>query len=116
MPLAAAAVAPRLDCTTSQFSVCSIALGVYSAEIKTGVRKKWLCKSKSTATSCVSLALGQAGGWRGGGREKPAGSAALVLRGIQQFGFQGAKVYTFFFSSSISQKLSVVDETKAFSS
>jgi len=65
MPLAGAAAAPHLDCTTSQFSVCSIALGAYSVEIKTGVREKWLCRSKSTATSCISLALGQAGRWSG---------------------------------------------------
>ena len=86
MPLAGAAVAPHLDCTTSQFSVCSIALRVYSAEIKIRVREKWLCKAKALQPAAFLLLWGRLGDGEGS-REKPAGSAALAMRGIKLFDF-----------------------------
>lgn len=86
MPPAGAAVAPGLDCTTSQFSVFSIALRVYSSETKIGVREKWLCKAKTLQSAAFLLLWGRLGDGEEG-REKPAGSAALAMGEIKLFDF-----------------------------
>lgn len=73
--VAGAAVAASLDGTTSQFSFCSITLRFQSAEIKSGVWEKWLCKAKPLQPSPLLLLWGTQGMEN---REKPTESAALA--------------------------------------
>lgn len=85
MPLAEAAVTPSLDCTTSRFSVYSIALRVYSVEIKMLGRSGFV-KAKALQPATFLLLWGRLGDEEEG-KEKPAGSAALAMGGITLFDF-----------------------------